>query len=186
MQIKLIFSFILILLLSLLIPFLLLIFTNGFHGYNALVLVDYKNLFSFRVLSHTDNYILNNVSEYYATENGFIPNLSFIVLWKALLLTLVISLMKIWLVVSIGLLCSFAFNKEWKNYLFTIVNVGFYAMSQKLIIFPRLNPYGISASWSIISGCGKQSWLNAFCILFGFIVLLEGVNYILIQRKDVP
>ena len=185
MQIKLFISFIFIVLLSLMIPFILLSISNGLSGYDTWILADTHNWLSFKMNVHTDNYIINNLSEYYATENGFIPNLEFVPLWKSLLLCMPISLLKILFGVNIGVLCSFISDMEGKSYCVVLISNVLYIISQKMKYLLFYNPFAIDASLSVVSGCGKMSWINAIIILFGGIAILEFINYVLLKRKDV-
>ena len=61
-QVKLFIAFLLLMIASIGIPFLLLGISNGFAGWDTWLLADTKHFFSFKRMYHTDNYVINNMS----------------------------------------------------------------------------------------------------------------------------
>ena len=94
-QVKLFIAFLLLMIASIGIPFLLLGISNGFAGWDTWLLADTKHFFSFNRMYHTDNYVINNMSEYYATETRILYLIIFIPLWKALIISLPLILLKL-------------------------------------------------------------------------------------------
>ena len=166
------------------IPFLLLGISNGFAGWDIWLLADTKHFFSFKRMYHTDNYVINNMSEYYATELGFIPDLSFIPLWKALIISLPLILLKLELYIQMAMFCVYTFTKTGFNYLSGIICIILYVISQRMDLISFINPFSISPSLSALSGCGMQNWLNSICICVVFIFVLLFVNFVSVRQKD--
>ena len=47
-----------------------------------------------------------------------------------------------------------------------------------------INPFSISPSLSVLSGCGMQNWLNSICICVVFIFVLLFINFVSVRQKD--
>lgn len=183
-QVKLFIAFLLLMIASIGIPFLLLGISNGFAGWDTWMLADTKHFFSFRRMYHTDNYVINNMSEYYATELGFIPDLSFIPLWKALIISLPLILLKLELYIQMAMFCVYTFTKTGFNYLSGIICIILYVISQRMDLISFINPFSITPSLSVLSGCGMQNWSNSICICVVFIFALLFINYVSVRQKD--
>lgn len=183
-QVKLFIAFLLLMIASIGIPFLLLGISNGFAGWDTWLLADIKHFFSFRRMYHTDNYVINNMSEYYATEQGFIPDLSFIPLWKALIISLPLIILKLELYIQMAMFCVYTFTKTGFNYLSGIICIILYVISQRMDLISFINPFSITPSLSVLSGCGMQNWLNSICICVVFIFVLLFINFVSVRQKD--
>ncbi len=181
---NLIFSFFILSFVSLFIPIVLLTISNGLSGLSDWILIDSKSLISLSLYEHGDNYILNNLSEYYLTTSGFTPNLTYVELWKVLLLACPLMIMKIVLFVSIGVFSSVLFSKSWESYLTGVLWIGLNYLSQNESLLSIINPLSVLSSVSVVCGNGQNSYFNAALILIVATLLLLVINYFIVKRKD--
>ena len=184
LYLKLFISFFTISFASILVPVILLSLQNGISGLNAWILVDTKNMLKFSTYTHGENYILNNLSEYYLSLKGFTPNLTYIELWKALLICCPLMILKTLFFVSVGVFCSLLFNEKWKTYILGIIIILLNGFSQNLGLLPCINPFSVISCLCVLCGCGYQSWLNGLIIIALSCVALIFINSALIKRKD--
>ncbi len=181
---KLFFSFLILVLMSFVLPLILLIMDNGLIGWNDWVLIDFKHLLTFSTYSHSQDYIINNLSEYYLTWSGFTPNLTYIEVWKALGLSFILAIIKMIFFTSLGILCSVLSTRKWVNYLICVMFIALNWISQTFGIFTYVNPFSILSCFSVVSGCGYQSWIHGILILIVCTILLVVINRWIIKRKD--
>ena len=93
-------------------------------------------------------------------------------------------LLKLELYIQMAMFCVYTFTKTGFNYLSGIICIILYVISQRMDLISFINPFSISPSLSVLSGCGMQNWLNSICICAVFIFVLLFINYVSVRQKD--
>ena len=83
-----------------------------------------------------------------------------------------------------AMFCVYTFTKTGFNYLSGIICIILYVISQRMDLISFINPFSISPSLSVLSGCGMQNWLNSICICVVFIFVLLFLNFVSVRQKD--
>lgn len=184
LYVNLFLSFSILVLISFFLPLILLTINNGLSGWNDWVLVDSKHLLTFSTYNHSQDYITNNLSEYYLTWSGFTPDLTYIEVWKTLGLSCILAILKMIFFTSLGVFCSFLSTRKWINYVSCVIFIVFNWISQTFGLFANSNPFSILSCFSVVSGCGYQSWFNGILALIVGTILMVVLNDWIIKRKD--
>lgn len=187
-------AFILLSVISLLIPMILLGFKSGWTGFNLPVLIDVDGLQSFTLFEHLDTLHTFKLSTYPSAlyidtivRDDFIPlTMDFMQLWQVLLITSVLAIFKYACAIVIGMLCLLCPKKNWQSYTLLGCCLMLYLGSQSSTAgyLSAVNVFDLRSCLLILEGCTHITTLHAFCISIATLILISGITIKLFHDID--
>lgn len=187
-------SFIIIYLTSLLIPLIVLGIKCGWQGLTLPILTDTQGLFSFTMFEHLDylnvfklstfpaKCYIHSLSSYY-----FIPDaMVYIGLWKVLLISGGLAMLKFSAAVCIGSMCVFIARKNWQTFVVLSVFMIVYIISQSSTVgvLSQFNIFDLRSSLLIVQGCTHITTLHAICICLISLLTVSGISILFFRSND--
>lgn len=157
---------------------------KNYTFFNTKILVDTEHLFNFLSYPSDTSTLYYMGNKYYSASVDFnaIPEcLKLMSIWKVLLLTLILDFIKLLFFVLFGL-CVYLSKK--RKTVTLILTIGFYCVSQFLLIHPLLNPFAIVPSFSVVCGGYEATWLSSMLTLSIYNVLLFVLIMLKIKKVD--
>lgn len=191
--VSLLITFMLIVIVSLLIPMIFLGFKSGWAGFNLPILIDMDGLKSFTMFEHLDVLHTFQLSTYpgaryikSVSSDDFIPlTMTFIQLWQALLITGGLAIFKFACAIAVGMMCILCPKKNWQSFSLLAGFLLFYLVSQNNSgLLSAFNVFDIRSSLLVVEGCTHVTTLHAFCICAVSLILIMVVTVILFNNRD--
>lgn len=190
---SLLITFVLIVIVSLLIPMILLGLKSGWQGFNFPILVDVEGLQSFTMFEHLDVLHTFNLSTYagskympHISSDDFIPQvLEFMKLWQVLLITGGLAIFKFACAIAVGMMCILCPKKNWQSFTLLAGFLLFYLVSQNSSgLLSAFNVFDIRSSLLVVEGCTHITTLHAFSICVVSLLVIMGITIILFNNRD--
>lgn len=179
-----------VLIMTFILPMLFLGFRYGFGGLKSPIFVHKQGFTSFTGYKHVEDYWYYGLGKFYGTrtwfEGGYFPAtvLTIYPLWKVMILSLGISLLKMifFTILGVGIGNSFS-NVMRSSFILTITSV-LYLVSQRFSDKLNFNPFSITSSWDVVTGAATYTWFKSVVILLISIVAMHIIFYVINEKRD--
>lgn len=159
-------SFLILVALSYLIPFIGLGLRDGFSGWNAWILMNENNIKRLEMKSTTMPLTVQGLSEYPYVNDGLIPmEYSFVIMIKPLILSVLLGSVKITFYCLLGMMVAILAANHAVIYGLSLLLAGMYIYGNRCSnLLVALLPFQIGPSLSVSVGNGILSWAFAMMI----------------------
>lgn len=179
-----------ILIIVFILPMLYFGFKYGFSGLKNPIFVYEPGFTSFTGYTHGEIYSYYGLGKFYPTgkwfDGGFFPAtvLKLYPLWKVLLLSFGLSILKIifFTILGVGIGLSFS-NIIRSSFVLTIVSV-LYLVSQRFSDKLKFNPFSITSSWDVATGSATYTWFKSVVVLIVSTIIVHSMFYIVNEKRD--
>lgn len=179
-----------ILVITLILPILYFGFKYGFNGLQNPIFVYEQGFTSFTGYTHVQEYSYYGLGKFYGTrpwfEGGYYPAtiLTIYPLWKVMLFSLVISLLKVIFFTILGVGIGLSFTSVMRSsFALTIISV-FYLVSQRFSDKLKYNPFSITSSWDVATGAATYTWFKSAVVLLVSTIIIHIIFHAINERKD--
>lgn len=153
-------SFLILVILSYLIPFIGLGLRDGFSGWNAWILMNENSIKLFETKSTAMPLTVQGLSEYPYVNDGLIPmEYSYVIMIKPLIFTVLLEIVKITFYCLLGMMVAMLIANYAVIYGSSLILAGIYIYGNRYsnLLFPLL-PFQSEPSFSVSVGNGILSW----------------------------
>lgn len=179
-----------ILVITLILPILYFGFKYGFNGLQNPIFVYEQGFASFTGYTHVQEYSYYGLGKFYGTrpwfEGGYYPAtiLTIYPLWKVMLISLIISLLKVIFFTILGVGIGLSFTSVMRSsFALTIISV-FYLVSQRFLEKLKFNPFSITSSWDVTTGSATYTWFKSALVLLVSIIIIHIVFHAINEKRD--
>lgn len=179
-----------ILIITFTLPILYFGFKYGFNGLQNPIFVYEQGFTSFAGYTHVQEYSYYGLGKFYGTrpwfEGGYYPAtvLTIYPLWKVMLFSLVISLLKVIFFTILGVGIGLSFTSVMRSsFALTIISV-FYLVSQRFSDKLKYNPFSITSSWDVATGAATYTWFKSAVVLLVSTIIIHIIFHAINERKD--
>ncbi|MDR7856496.1 MAG: hypothetical protein RIN63_07810 [Tissierella sp.] len=179
-----------VLIMTFILPIIFLGFRYGFEGLKNPTFVYKQSFTSFTGYKHVEDFWYYGLGKFYGIrpwfEGGYLPAtvLTVYPLWKVMVLSLGISLLKMvfFTILGVGIGISFS-NVVVSSFMLPITSL-LYLVSQRFSNKLNFNPFAITSSWDIATGAASYTWFKSVVILLISIVVMHIIFYAINQKRD--